>query len=116
MYLILNHLNAIVTIMMFQLSAQVKHINIYNCHADMPMMMFDGSYKHTLYVSSYINAIFIESCTIDGAVKLQDGINPGEGRVTMCIGGAWGTVCDDFWDTFDAEVVCRQLGYSTEGT
>ena len=48
----------------------------------------------------------------DGDVRLRGSSEPREGRVEVCFGEIWGTVCDDSWSVDDANVVCRQLEYS----
>ena len=54
-------------------------------------------------------------CFVENEIRLRGGTTSREGRVEICFGGVWGTICDDGWGTTDARVVCRQLGYSTIG-
>ena len=64
---------------------------------------------------SYITFRIIITFTgteINYKVRLVDGNSSNEGRVEVQYnGGAWGTVCDDYWTDENAEVVCRMLGY-----
>ena len=45
---------------------------------------------------------------------MADGDHEYEGRVEVYFEGEWGGICDDFlFDSFEGEVICRQLGYGS---
>ena len=56
---------------------------------------------------------FFPGCD-QGDIRLEGGTSM-QGRVEICNNNTWGTVCEDQWDTTDAEVACRQLGFSVAG-
>ena len=73
---------------------------LYSCH-----------YSHTWFSA----ALKTGDCE-NGDVQLVDGSNiPTRGIVALCYNNTWGTVCADTWDSLDAAVVCKQLGYSPFG-
>ena len=52
-----------------------------------------------------------------GAIRVvgATGTNSVAGYILICDNGEWREVCDYGWGIEDAQVVCRQLGFTTQG-
>ena len=50
-----------------------------------------------------------------GDVRLVNGPRETEGRVEICAYGYWAIACDGNWNTATTRLVCKQLGFPTEG-
>lgn len=50
-----------------------------------------------------------------GELRIVGGANRSAGRLEVFANNAWGTVCNDYWSRSDAQVACRQLGFSATG-
>lgn len=96
-------------------------------HAFMDMSQFYLKIHRAHAVSSSLlqslQTVLHTHCTIadcsDGNVRLTNNSIPstdiGEGRVEICHDNVYGVVCANRWDSIDAGVVCRQLGYNFTG-
>ena len=76
--------------------------------ADFSLMSSDLVCKFTVAASSCTNEE-------EGDVRLVDSVSMYEGRVEVCTSREWGTICNRNWYNQEAMVVCRQLGFHTDG-
>ena len=76
-------------------------------------------FQASTYACSYTNINTLpftaDEAYREGDIRLVGGSYNWEGRVEIYWTGTWGTISDTSWSDSDAEVVCRQLGHSTNG-
>ena len=64
------------------------------------------------------NVILTDTDDNTGDLRLVDGVLTDEqgrlceGRLEIYYNGAWGTICDDYWNKNNADVACRALGFA----
>ncbi|XP_030060560.1 deleted in malignant brain tumors 1 protein-like [Microcaecilia unicolor] len=79
------------------------------------LYLWECLHRELISLNCYPNKAASIICSESASLlRLADGGDKCKGRVEVFVDGDWGAVCNDSWDTDDAEVVCRELGCTLE--
>ncbi|XP_052271750.1 deleted in malignant brain tumors 1 protein-like [Dreissena polymorpha] len=69
---------------------------------------------HPLMVTLFgvISVILLKHIADGLHIRLVNGSRPSQGRLEVFYNNTWGTVCDDDFNSSEAKVVCRMLGFT----
>ena len=81
----------------------------HHCH-NFLLLLFSNALTDKLR-NLILFVLFMPLAVGPGAVRLVNG-TLSSGTVQVFYDQKWVTVCDESWDITDANVVCRQLGFS----
>lgn len=59
--------------------------------------------------------LFVACTDGDTRLLMNELVAVNEGRVEICLDGAFRSICETDWDANDATVVCRTLGHGVNG-
>lgn len=97
------------------------HIDLHIKFNIRVVLVYQYTCVHITILSCVVCSCIFTACN-DWDLRLVDGFTqvndpqPQEGRVEVCFNNTYGSICHNQWNDNDAEVVCRQLGYSIENT
>ena len=83
---------------------------VCTCHYKTKLLL--PSLQSCVSANVFLDIATVSSSCNDGDLQLVGGITINQGRLEVCMNGAWGSVCDsdDIFTTDEAIVACRQLG------
>ena len=108
-------LTIVVTVKMLELDVKVFEVPLitHNIMCLSPATCEDGSVRLIIGDDAEFYYQGYYSDDYDGTYYEKGRLT--RGRVEVCIGGRYGTICYEEWDYEDASVICSQLGFLPHG-